>query len=182
MSYYIALVKLTFFKIIKQIHSKKRSRLEHQRLQDLVFIKYNQALKDRFDSKDVIDPIVLKNVDDDSNEWFLGQMGGNEDDAEDELVFEDDNTMTWGLVEEVTGVGEPSHNTRRQAKRGRATHASSLSSKEKTRMVIKKEEDEHELYDDDEETDEEEEEIYKSDDSESEGEEEMEDLGNEDDD
>ncbi|KAL2342313.1 hypothetical protein Fmac_003598 [Flemingia macrophylla] len=28
----------------EHIHSKKRSKLEHQKLQDLVFIKYNQAL------------------------------------------------------------------------------------------------------------------------------------------
>jgi len=151
-------VKPTFFKIIiKQIYSKKRSSLEHKRLQDLVFIKYNQALKDRFDSTDVIDPIVLKNVDDDSNEWFLRQIGGNEDGAEDELVFEDDNIMTWGLVEEATRAGEPSHNTRRQAKRGGATYVSRSSSKGKTRIVTEEEEDEHELYDDDEETDEEEE-------------------------
>jgi len=85
-------------------------------LQDLVFIKYNQALKNHFNYKDVVDPIVLKNIDDDSNEWFLAQMGSNEDGDEDELVFKDDNTMTWGIVEEATGTCEPFHNTRRQVK------------------------------------------------------------------
>ncbi|KAG5022664.1 hypothetical protein JHK85_019006 [Glycine max] len=35
--------------IVIKIHSKKRSRLEHQKLQDLVYVKYNQALLDRFE-------------------------------------------------------------------------------------------------------------------------------------
>ncbi|KAL5149633.1 hypothetical protein HKD37_13G036419 [Glycine soja] len=55
----------------EHIHSKKRSRLEHQKLQDLVYVKYNQALLDRFECHDVIDPIALNDIDD-SNEWLLG--------------------------------------------------------------------------------------------------------------
>jgi hypothetical protein len=40
-------------------------------LQDLVFIKYNQTLKERYDSNDVIDPVVMDD-DIDGNEWLLG--------------------------------------------------------------------------------------------------------------
>ncbi|KAG5121908.1 hypothetical protein GLYMA_14G145100v4 [Glycine max] len=60
-----------------KIHSKKRSRLEHQKLQDLVYVKYNQALLDRFECHDVIDPIALNDIDD-SNEWLLGELEGEE--------------------------------------------------------------------------------------------------------
>ena len=61
-------------------------------MQDLVFVKYNQALKERFDSRDVIDPFLLNNIDD-SNEWLVGELGGDGEGAEDELVFDDD-TLT----------------------------------------------------------------------------------------
>ncbi|KAL5145418.1 hypothetical protein HKD37_06G015463 [Glycine soja] len=61
----------------EHIHLKKRRRLEHQKLQDLVYVKYNQALLDRFECHDVIDPIALNDIDD-SNEWLLGELEGEE--------------------------------------------------------------------------------------------------------
>ncbi|XP_059629812.1 uncharacterized protein LOC132272735 [Cornus florida] len=90
-----------------QLHSKKRNRLTQCRLNDLVFIKYNRALKRRYDMRDRIDPILLNDIDD-SNEWLVGIM--DEDvDAENELVFEDD-CWTWGAVARATGAGLSSHN------------------------------------------------------------------------
>ncbi|KAG5003386.1 hypothetical protein JHK82_027399 [Glycine max] len=74
------------------IHSKKRSRLEHQKLQDLVYVKYNQALLDRFECHDVIDPITLNDIDY-SNEWLLGELEGEE--ADNDLVFDDDDDLNW---------------------------------------------------------------------------------------
>ncbi|XP_042410286.1 uncharacterized protein LOC121999707 [Zingiber officinale] len=47
---------------------KKRNRLEQKRLNDLVFIKYNRALRRRYDSRDTIDPLILSEADD-GNEW-----------------------------------------------------------------------------------------------------------------
>ncbi|XP_059659239.1 uncharacterized protein LOC132306060 [Cornus florida] len=92
-----------------KLHSKKRNRLTQCRLNDLVFIKYNRALKRRYDMHDRIDPILLNDIDD-SNEWLVGIM--DEDvDAENELVFEDDS-LTWGVVARATGAGESSHNLR----------------------------------------------------------------------
>ncbi|XP_020250263.1 uncharacterized protein LOC109827663 [Asparagus officinalis] len=67
----------------EQIHTKKRNRLDHKRLQDL-YCKYNQALKKRFDCRDSIDPIKLADIDE-SNEWLLGQFGEGEN-AENDLV------------------------------------------------------------------------------------------------
>ena len=61
-----------------QIHSKKRNRLAQQRLNDLVYVKYNRALKRRYDARDRIDPISLKDIDD-SNEWLMGKMEGESD-------------------------------------------------------------------------------------------------------
>ncbi|XP_058006708.1 uncharacterized protein LOC110645315 [Hevea brasiliensis] len=91
-----------------KIHSKKRNRLAQQRLNDLVFVKYNQALRHRYDACHCIDPISLKDIDD-SNEWLMGQM--EEELENDELVFEDDN-LTWNAVVEAIGVEEDAYNTR----------------------------------------------------------------------
>ncbi|RVW75586.1 hypothetical protein CK203_056441 [Vitis vinifera] len=99
--------------IFENIHSKRRYRLDHQRLNDLVYIKYNRALKRRYNERNIIDPISLKDIDD-SNEWLIGRMededphGG----AQDDFVFDDDN-LTWGDVARAAGAEEartlPSH-------------------------------------------------------------------------
>ncbi|XP_042437047.1 uncharacterized protein LOC122023012 [Zingiber officinale] len=96
--------------VFEQIHSKKRNRLAQQRLNDLVFVKYNRALKLRYDARDKIDPISLTDIDD-SNEWLMGRMDGESDNEEDELVFEGDD-LTWDVVARASGAEEPEYCTR----------------------------------------------------------------------
>ncbi|XP_028230525.1 uncharacterized protein LOC114410798 [Glycine soja] len=55
-------------------YSKKRNRLEHKRLHDLVFVKYNQQLKQRYNARDEIDPISLNDIDV-CNEWLASGVG-----------------------------------------------------------------------------------------------------------
>ncbi|RWR93346.1 hypothetical protein CKAN_02259300 [Cinnamomum micranthum f. kanehirae] len=101
------------------IHSKKRNRLDQKRLNDLVFVKYNRALKRRYDMRDILDPISLKNIDE-SNEWLLGRID-RELDEDDELVFDYD-ILTWGDVPTASEVGENSQRTRATStSRARAT-------------------------------------------------------------
>ncbi|RWR93421.1 hypothetical protein CKAN_02267000 [Cinnamomum micranthum f. kanehirae] len=88
---------------------KKRNRLDQKRLNDLVFVKYNRALKRRYDMRDILDPISLKNIDE-SNEWLLGRID-RELDEDDEFVFDDD-ILTWGDIAIASGVGESSQRTR----------------------------------------------------------------------
>ncbi|KAL2333697.1 hypothetical protein Fmac_014910 [Flemingia macrophylla] len=118
----------------EHIHSKKRSKLEHQKLQDLVFVKYNQALQERFECQDGIDPIVLKDVDDVDNEWMLGESDLN-DDVEDDLVFDDD-ILTWRDVAQASGAGEPLKYTRRQTQVNKTTTIASTSRKDKGKKVM----------------------------------------------
>ncbi|RVW69218.1 hypothetical protein CK203_060811 [Vitis vinifera] len=86
--------------IFENIHSKRRNRLDHQRLNDLVYIKYNRALKKRYNERNTIDPISLKDIDD-NNECLIGIMeyedshGG----AQKDFVFDDDN-LTWRRPDE----------------------------------------------------------------------------------
>ncbi|KAL6338093.1 hypothetical protein AAG906_010661 [Vitis piasezkii] len=93
-----------------------RNRLDHQRLNDLVYIKYNRALKRRYNERNTIDPIYLKDIDD-SNEWLIGRMkyedshGG----AQDDFVFDDDN-LTWGDVARAIGAEEARFDTRTRAR------------------------------------------------------------------
>ncbi|XP_052203350.1 uncharacterized protein LOC127808780 [Diospyros lotus] len=57
-------------KIFKRLHSKRRNRLAQERLNDLVFVKYNRALMRRHNWRDAIDPVLLNDIDDD-NEWLV---------------------------------------------------------------------------------------------------------------
>ncbi|KAK2408715.1 hypothetical protein QL285_044205 [Trifolium repens] len=88
--------------VFEHIHSKKRIRLEHQKLQDMVFIKYNQSLKERFNSNDVIDHV--------GHGWLLGDEVG----AQPNLVFHCD--LYWVDVNIASGIVElePRINTRSQ--------------------------------------------------------------------
>nr|CAD1820370.1 unnamed protein product [Ananas comosus var. bracteatus] len=96
--------------VFEHLHSQKRNRLAQQRLNDLVYVKYNRALMRRYNLRDTIDSIVLNDVDD-SNEWLTGVMDSDgEDDNEKGLVWKDD-TLTWGDVAKAVGVNEPSHHT-----------------------------------------------------------------------
>ncbi|KAL6328433.1 hypothetical protein AAG906_038308 [Vitis piasezkii] len=85
-----------------QIHSKRRNRLDHQRLNDLR----------RYNERNIIDPISLNDIDD-SNEWLIGRMEDEDShgDAQDNFVFDDDN-LTWGDVARVTRAEETRFDTR----------------------------------------------------------------------
>ena len=80
-----------------------------QHLNDLVFVKYNRALRRRFNLRKSIDPISL----DESNEWLLRAI--NElDDFDNELVHEGDD-LTWADVSRASGVEKAHYATRSNA-------------------------------------------------------------------
>ncbi|CAM8892600.1 unnamed protein product [Rhodiola kirilowii] len=94
--------------VFQHLHSKKRNRLAQSRLNDMVFVKYNRALKRRYDIKYTTSPILLNEIDE-SNEWLLGRMEGTSQD--DGLVFDNDN-LTWNIVARASGANDPSYATR----------------------------------------------------------------------
>ncbi|CAN6203733.1 unnamed protein product [Urochloa humidicola] len=58
----------------EQVHTKRCNKLQHNRMKDLVFVKFNSRLKQKKDNKSG-DPIekTLANVqDDEDNEWITG--------------------------------------------------------------------------------------------------------------
>ncbi|RDX99357.1 hypothetical protein CR513_17600, partial [Mucuna pruriens] len=101
--------------------------------------------------RDIIDPIVLNDIDD-RNEWIVGELGGDDEDAEDELIFNDD-VLTWRDVASETRAAETLKYTRRQTQMQRTT-AASTSSKGKGKGVM-------EVEDEDESSEDEGEEEYK---------------------
>ncbi|XP_028109030.1 uncharacterized protein LOC114307813 isoform X1 [Camellia sinensis] len=103
--------------VFEHLHSKKRNRLE-QRLNDLVYVKYNRTLRFRYDMRNTLDPISLQNIDE-SNEWLLGRMDG-ESDEDNEPVFDDDDSLTWATVARASGVEESSHASRATSSRSKA--------------------------------------------------------------
>ena len=82
----------------------------------LVYIKYNRALKRRYNERNTIDPISLKDIDD-SNECLIGRMEYEDShgSAQDDFVFDDDN-LTWGDVAKATGVEEARFDIRARAR------------------------------------------------------------------
>ncbi|XP_028101044.1 putative DUF21 domain-containing protein At3g13070, chloroplastic isoform X4 [Camellia sinensis] len=110
---------------VQKLYSKKRNRLE-QRLNDLVFVKYNRTLRFRYDMRNTLDPISLQNIDE-SNEWLLGRMDG-ESDEDNEPVFDDDDGLTWTTVARASGVEESSHASRATSSRSKAQPMISKSS------------------------------------------------------
>ncbi|XP_050940902.1 uncharacterized protein LOC127149443 [Cucumis melo] len=115
------------------LHSKKRKRLAQSRLNDLVFIKYNRALKRRYNLRDIADPISLRDIDD-SNEWLIGRLD-DDSEEEDELVFDDD-TLTWGDVSRAVGAKEPTFYSKARASGATNVSCSSSSTTQPTPKQI----------------------------------------------
>ncbi|KAK4426614.1 hypothetical protein Salat_1430100 [Sesamum alatum] len=89
-------------KVLRTVNAPyQKNRLEQQRLNDLVFIKYNKAY--------TIDLIALDERDE-FNEWMLGRLNTNSDDdiEENARVFEDDD-LTWAYVARAAGVDEDAY-------------------------------------------------------------------------
>ncbi|TYK28304.1 hypothetical protein E5676_scaffold600G001270 [Cucumis melo var. makuwa] len=119
--------------VFEQLHSKKRNRLAQSRLNDLVFIKYNRALKRRYNLRDIVDPISLRDIDD-SNEWLIGRLD-DDSEEEDELVFDDD-ILTWGDVSRAAGAKEPTFYSRARASGATNVSCSSSSTTQPTPKQI----------------------------------------------
>ncbi|XP_025617245.1 uncharacterized protein [Arachis hypogaea] len=86
--------------IFEHIHTKKRNRLDHERMEILVFIKYNQQLIERYNLKDEVNPIALNDIDE-CNEWLVGEIRTTtfrddsvDDDADLVHQDQDDNTLS----------------------------------------------------------------------------------------
>ncbi|RDX70319.1 hypothetical protein CR513_50458, partial [Mucuna pruriens] len=92
----------------------------------------------------IIDPITLNDIDD-NNEWIVGELDGDGEDVEDELVYVND-VLTWRDVASAIGVAETLMYTRRQTQMQRAA-ATSTSRKENVKGVVE-EEDEDESSED----------------------------------
>ncbi|KAJ1392032.1 Ribonuclease H-like superfamily [Sesbania bispinosa] len=129
--------------VFEQVHTKSRNKLEHKRLHDLVFVKYNQALHRSYNLKDEIDTISLNGIDD-CNEWIIGEMDGEE--GEDERVHEGDDDLTWRQVYQASGLDEPRqytrHHKRKQLRSGEGKVGTSTNPSKKSQRSSFKEQGE----------------------------------------
>ena len=117
-----------------QLHSKKRNRLEQQKLNDLVYIKYNRALRRRHDARDTIDPIILDDTNvQDPHEWLMGVL----EDEEDDIVHEGED-LSWTTVADAMGVNEPLYATRTSGGRG---VAGTSTSRKRGRQLVDEDDD-----------------------------------------
>ncbi|KAI3730392.1 hypothetical protein L1987_61562 [Smallanthus sonchifolius] len=109
--------------VFQQLHTKRRNRLAQKRLNDLVYVKFNRGLKQRYERRNTTDPILLKEIDE-SNEWVIGIMDSDEDEDNSEFVFEDDG-LTWRAVDKASGASEPIYSTRSNAQQSKGKGVSS---------------------------------------------------------
>nr|XP_033516022.1 uncharacterized protein LOC117280418 [Nicotiana tomentosiformis] len=75
--------------VFEHTYTKKRNKLTLKCVNDLVFIKYNRTLRHRYNTRNVIDPISLDNIDD-ANEWITRVPKNHAD----EEVFEETSDFT----------------------------------------------------------------------------------------
>lgn len=76
----------------EQVHAKKRSRLLHDRMRDLVFIKFNSRMKQQRENKkrDPIEKTIVDVLEDEDNEFITGIV---RDDNLDEHVGNEDQAQ-----------------------------------------------------------------------------------------
>ena len=101
--------------------------LKYKRMQDLVYVKYNQKLhdKNKLSATDGFDPIILDDIDE-CNEWLVGELDDDDDiDGSNHLVHDDDDTLDWNMVYKASGVGEPRTYTRSKKRKESSTFSSS---------------------------------------------------------
>lgn len=108
----------------------------------MVYVKYNRALKRRFDARDVQDPIAL-DVIDDCNEWLLGKSL-DDDDVDPNYVHEGED-LSWDDVCIASGVEEPLYRTRRLTRNMNTSKSSERASSSSTLQDEDDEEEEREF-------------------------------------
>ncbi|KAL4204634.1 hypothetical protein AMTRI_Chr01g132980 [Amborella trichopoda] len=117
---------------MKQVHTKKRNRLEKKRLNDLIFIQYNQRLNECYlEWFQIEDPILVKDSDP-TSEWLV------EPDVRGELVFEGES-LTWTQVQELL---DPKHKKGKEVaqKKGKGKGKKKVQTKRWT-TILEEEED-----------------------------------------
>lgn len=90
------------------MHTKKRNRLLHKRLNDIVFVSYNRKMKTRFQLRrekkgKSFDPLVIEEFDWD-NEWADSSYVHPQGARGCETNGQNDNGLTWELVDEALGA------------------------------------------------------------------------------
>ena len=124
------------------MHTKKRNRLLHKRLNDLVYVSYNQKMKSRFQKRrekagSSYDPLAIEDFDWD-NEWI-------DSSAEHLGSDNDDNALTWDHVDVAIGASE-SLQGRNLPRQARQTQTYTRRARMRTQEV---EEEAHDSSDDD---------------------------------
>ncbi|XP_042010862.1 uncharacterized protein LOC121759371 isoform X2 [Salvia splendens] len=91
-------------------------------MHDLVYVKYNQKLNERYDKRHTLDPISLDYIDH-CNEWLVGELDGADGEGSDRVF--DGDSLDWDTVYESSGIGEPITYTRSKKRKEASTSSSS---------------------------------------------------------
>ncbi|KAF0895686.1 hypothetical protein E2562_014305, partial [Oryza meyeriana var. granulata] len=98
----------------EQVHSKRRNRLLHDRMSDLVFVKFNSRLKHKRENKtrDPIEKQVVDILEDDDNEFITGVALAADDEQE-----EPEDPQAEGEKDQEQDVAPAEHGKRKRVVR-----------------------------------------------------------------
>nr|XP_034582940.1 uncharacterized protein LOC117845960 [Setaria viridis] len=70
----------------EQVHTKRRKKLQHARMKDLIFVKFNSKLKQKRETKirDPIEKTISNILEDEDNEWITGSRPNANSEQEQE--------------------------------------------------------------------------------------------------
>lgn len=93
----------TNWMMFERIHAKKRNRLEHQRLNDLMFVHHNLQLQERQESKktwstmDASNPLCVETLDPDLADWVEESIDGEDCSVMDSTILGEDSAVNCQL-------------------------------------------------------------------------------------
>ncbi|XP_020260066.1 uncharacterized protein LOC109836551 [Asparagus officinalis] len=124
----------------EMIHTKKRNRLTHKKLHDLVFVKFNAKLKNKHAVPNR-DPLTAYDDEERVTEWLLGEEEENSDDE----VFPGE-CLTFRQVGDISGANPRKRKSGRLQTYRRKKKSGSSSSKGKEPMEDDEEEEMDALF------------------------------------
>ncbi|KAF0930914.1 hypothetical protein E2562_037126 [Oryza meyeriana var. granulata] len=100
--------------VVQVVHSKRRNRLLHDRMSDLVFVKFNSRLKHKRENKtrDPIEKQVVDILEDDNNEFITGVALAADDEQE-----EPEDPQAEGEKDQEQDVAPAEHGKRKRVVR-----------------------------------------------------------------
>ncbi|RLM68879.1 hypothetical protein C2845_PM17G07590 [Panicum miliaceum] len=91
------------------VHTKRRNKLQHDRMKDLVFVKFNSKLNQKREDKNrnPIEKIVADVLEDEDNEWITGIVPNASGEQEQQPSGVQDQVLGGSLSQGAAATSQP---------------------------------------------------------------------------